>query len=403
MKVEFISPDDTEQTARELYFMGIPELQFNVLEKDKYQIIRGYLGMAVKYADKQEVIPVIENTRNLEYQVTLAIKKLTSETMPIIGYAVSSDNESQAKTALNKLRELYALRKIDLKNQEQVSSDIATLILIGENDFEEQDLEKIDNFLMQDRSLLVLTDGINVEEGLAAIQNKSSIHGLLEQYGIKVNNDLVLDVSSGLTSFSQGFISFALNYPFWPKVIKGGFDSENSAVARLESVVFPWASSLEIIKKEENSQISYLANTTKNAWTQVENFDLNPQQKFYPKKATQEYNLAVSILGKIKSAYKDKSTESGRLIVVGDSDFIKDRYLRQAGDNIAFFQNLVDVLSIDEDLINIRSKGITERPIRDLQDNLRNTIRYVNVFGITIIVIAFGLFRHYARRRKKEF
>ncbi len=402
IQIKFIAPDGSEETARELYFLGIPELQFNVFEKDKYQVTRGYLGMVIQYGDKKEVIPVVENTSNLEYQITLAIKKLTSDQMPIIGYI--TDNEDEMEAIFRKLRELYILRKINLDSQDKVPQEITTLVIIGKNDLEENDLKKIDDFLMQGRSLLALSDGVSVEEGLIALSNDSELNKLLEKYGVIINNNLILDTKSGFTTFSQGFISFSVNYPLWPKIMKQGFDQDNAAVSRLESVVFPWASSiLDISQASDARQISYLAKTTDRSWAQNDNFNLDPQQMFYPNGVTRQHSLAVSIFGKFNSAYTDKGTENGRLIVVGDSDFIKDRYLRQSADNLLFFQNLVDILSIDEDLINIRSNGVTERPIKEISDNLRIFLRYANVFGVTIVVIGFGLFRYYNRYRKNNY
>ena len=403
IKIKSIAPDDTEETAKELYYLGIPELQFNVFEKDKYQVTRGYLGMVIKYGDKKEVIPVVENTRNLEYQITLAIKKLTSDQMPIVGYITDSEGEMEA--AFKKLRELYVLRKINLETQDEVPQEITTLVIIAKDDLVEDSLKKIDDFLMQGKSLLVLSNGVNVEEGLIPLTNDSELNKLLEKYGVKINNDLILDVKSGFTTFSQGFISFSINYPLWPKITKQGFDQNNAAVSRLESVIFPWASSVSNVDDQmtESRQVSYLTRTTDRSWQQFDNFNLDPEQMFFPSGEVGQHDLSISVFGKFNSVYTNKSTENGRLIVVGDSDFIQDRYMRQSADNLLFFQNLVDILSIDEDLINIRSKGVTDRPIKEISDNLRIFLRYVNVFGVTIIVIVFGLFRYYKRHKKNTF
>ncbi len=67
IRIEFIDPKKDSQTEQELAMLGIPQLQFNVLEKDKYQVVNGYLGIAVKYGDKTQTIPVVEDTRDLEY------------------------------------------------------------------------------------------------------------------------------------------------------------------------------------------------------------------------------------------------------------------------------------------------------------------------------------------------
>lgn len=406
VRVEFIDPADDEDLKQELMMKGIPELQFNVLEKDKYQVVRGYLGMAVQYGDNTEAIPVIQDTRNLEYQVTLAIKKATGQINAVVGFVSSNstlDFQNEISAAYQKVSRLYQTRPVDLA-QGAVSPDINTLIIAGPKEkFNEEELKEIDAFLMRGGSLLMLVDGVKVGDGLTAVSNDTGLDSLLKNYGIKVNHDLVLDVSSAIASFNQGFMTFSTNYPFWVKVLKPGFDQDNASVAKLESAVFPWVSSIDVladkINKEDN--ISYLARTTAKAWTQTENFNLNPQQMFFPTGDIGQRNLAVLITGKFNSAYGQGSVNSGRLIVVGDSDFMTDGFVRRNPDNLILFQNLVDSLSLDGDLISIRSQGVTERPIKELSDGARAAIRYGNIFGLTLIVVAFGLIRYFIRRRNE--
>ena len=69
---------------------------------------------------------------------------------------------------------------------------------------------------------------------------------------------------------------------------------------------------------------------------------------------------------------------------------------------LVFFQNLTDSLSLDGDLIEIRAKGISSRPIKsDLSETQKSLIRYLNVFGVTVLVIGFGLSRYYLRRKSR--
>jgi len=410
--VQFIDPKTDQETERELYMQGIPALQFNVLEKDKYQAIKGYMGILVSYGDKSEAIPAVQDTSNLEYQITTAIKKVTTDDIAKIGYLASHDTnslESEMSLASQKLKELYAVESVSLEDG-VVPADVKTLIIAGpEKSFSDKELKLLNKFVMNGGKLLVLVDMVKVDKGLIAAANETNINSLLEKYGMKVNKDLVLDVKSGVASFSQGFFTFSTNYPFWPKVEKGGFDEENASVANLESVVFPWASSVEAQNEKlgEGAVISLLANTTPNAWRQTDNFDISPQGNIAPAGERKRFTIALMAAGKLDSAYPDekdvpKQVEGGRIIVVGDSDFAVDNFVQNNSDNLVMFQNLVDSLSLDSDLINIRSKGVTSRPIQeDLAEATKAVIRYGNIFGVTIIVIAIGMFRYYLRRKSR--
>ena len=405
IRTQFIDPDTFENPERELAMMGIPAVQFNVIEKDKQQLVKGFLGIVVQYGDSKEVLQVVQDTSNLEYELTMAIKKVTTDEMPVLGIVSSHGSlstDSDMSYVYKELQKIYSIRSIDLSTEEaKIPDNIHTLIIAGPKEqFNEEQIKKIDQFLVKGGSLLVMLDGVAVADGLIASANETDLDQMLARYGVTINKDLVLDVSSGMASFSAGFFSFSSNYPLWPKIIPENFDQENASVAKLESLLLPWSSSISVDegKVDAESKISYLVKSTQRAWTMKDTYNLDPQQGFAPGSQSQE-NLAVSVFGKFKSDQGE--TSEGRLIVVGDSDFVRDRFIQESPSNLIFFQNIVDSLSLDEDLINIRSKGITDLPIEDLSEGNKAFIRYANIFGVTILVIGFGMLRYYLRRKSK--
>lgn len=406
IRVEFIDPKDDETIAQELYMQGIPQLQFNVLEKDKYQVVKGYLGILVQYGGKSEPIPVIEGTSDLEYKITSAIKKVTSKEIAGVGFVSGNQTlsaDQEINIAYQKLREIYDVSAVDLKSQKEIPAGIKTLIIAGPKEkFADDELKIIDAFLMKGGSIILLADGVKVGQGLAAEPNDIGLNKLLENYGLKLNNDLVIDASNGVASFNQGYVTFSSNYPYWPKVLKENFDKNNAAVANLESLMLPWASSIDVnAEKLKDNKIYYLARSSADSWKESGSFNLNPQQQLNPQGKKGQFNLAVEVAGKFTSAYGKGETANSHIIIVGDSDFIGNNFAQGNPNNLVFFQNLVDSITVDEDLINIRSKGVTERPIKELTDGEKAAVRYLNIFGLTLLVVAFGLFRYYMRRRNR--
>ena len=405
IRVEFINPKADQTTRQELYLAGIPELQFNALEKDKYQVINGYLGMLIKYGEKAQAIPVIENTKDLEYQITSAIKKVTSAKIAKIAFWQgngAADAKTEISAAYEKLADIYDVSSLNYATEKSLPNDLDTLIIIGPKEkFKDEELKAIDGFLVRGGSLVILADGVKVEQGLSASKNDTGLNKILEAYGLKLNENLVLDVNNGLASFSQGFVTFTTNYPYWPKVIKSGFDQNNPAVSRLEGLVLPWASSVEVAPdKTKELAVSYLAVTSDRALAAADNFRLDPQAPISDG-VKGKFNLAVSLAGKFSSAFNNVNSGAGRLILAGDSDFIRDGFLRNNPDNLLFFQNLVDSLSLGNDLIVIRSKGVTERPLKEISEPVKAAIRYGNIFGLTALVMLFGLIRYFLRRRMR--
>src|SRR3989339_90035 len=408
IRIEFIDPGTEEDTQRELYMVGIPQLTFEVYEKDKIQQVRGYMGIVISYGENSESIPAVkQNTSDLEYQLTTVIKKVISDKIAAIGIVTShgtADSQNQISTIYQELSGLYTLQNIDLQSITSVPDNIDTIIIIGPREqFTEEQLKVINSFVARGGGLLLAYNGVEIGDGLQAQKNITGIEGLMEKYGIKINNDLVADQRSGIASFNQGFITFSTQYPFWPKVIGDGFNQENSAVSNLESITFPWASSIGFVDEETKNSSSFLARTTDKAWQVSDNFNISPNN-MTKSGNTGQYNLAVSVFGNINNPYPEGENTAfeGKIVVIGDSDFISDGFLRNSPDNLVFFQNLVDMLSLDGDLISIRSKTVLSRPIKeDLTDSSRAMIRYINVFGLTMVVVVFGMIRYYIRRKSR--
>lgn len=416
LRVEFIDPsDDMEQ---ELYMLGIPQLTFQVYEKDKAQLVNGYMGIAVSHGDKTEVIPAVkQDTSDLEYQITTAIKKVITDKIATIGVVSAAGSLGQDKGALSaawqELGGLYGVRAVELAEEgASIPADIDTVIIAGPKEkFAENQLKAIDAFLARGGSALILADGVRVEQGLQAVKNPTGLEGLLAKYGITLNQDLVADVRSGMASFSQGFFTFSASYPFWPQITGDYFNHDYSAVAGLENVILPWASSLTVDEAKIGAgNFSYLFSSTEQAWRIEDNFNIAPQGgSLVPQGERKRYDLAVAVKGGLKRAYAGEDGASpegadmgGKLVVVSDSDFATDGFVGSSADNLTLFLNLVDSLSLDDDLINIRSKSVVSRPFKEeLADAKKSAIRYGNVLGVTILVVLFGLLRYFMRRRSR--
>ena len=61
--------------------------------------------------------------------------------------------------------------------------------------------------------------------------------------------------------------------------------------------------------------------------------------------------------------------------------------------NHIFILNSIDYLVGDQDLIALRSREITSRPLEDLSDASKKTWKWVNISAPSLLVIGFGLVR----------
>ena len=90
-----------------------------------------------------------------------------------------------------------------------------------------------------------------------------------------------------------------------------------------------------------------------------------------------------------------------RIVVVGDGEFFADSKGGGDRDNLLFFQNMVDWLAQDEALITIRSREVTDRPLKPLSEPSKRFVKYANMLGSPLVVVLLGIGVWQARRRRK--
>jgi gliding-associated putative ABC transporter substrate-binding component GldG len=447
LKITWVDPatDTAEKQLARSY--GIPELQLQTFEKDKQQLITGYLGIAVLYEDKKEALPVVQNLQNLEYDLTMAIMKVSRKSVPKVGIVKvdsmldlppqiqrqmqqqNPDNiptEQKFQNVYTQLRNNYEVVTVDLSNAEPIDSTIKTLIVPGTATLTDKKLFEIDQFFMKGGNLIVLADAIAVsfQYGINAIPVESTLFNMLENYGVKVEKSLVLDASCGQVEIPQqvelpgmGVVNMnhPVPYPYFTRLTQESFAKSNPAVSPLSDVVFPWVSPLSfaVDSGKTGVETTVLAKSSEKSWLASGNIDLNPQQKWAipPEKSMKSYNLAVYLKGKFKSYYNSVpvdnvtpgdtlskiklgaspsanraitgSNDNGKLIVIGDADFVSGQNATQQ--NIAMLMNISDWFSLDDNLISIRTRAIKNRTIDS--DMLKGSSAKPNIIRIINITL----------------
>ncbi|OGJ49553.1 hypothetical protein A2335_02105 [Candidatus Peregrinibacteria bacterium RIFOXYB2_FULL_32_7] len=389
IQVTYVDPAKNTDAMQEAQNIGIPQIQMEVLEQDKYQIQNGYFGIGIFYAGNTETIPVIQNLSTFEYDFTSKIKKVASQETKTIGFFNGSeeqDSQNSYSTVDQNLQKTYQTKIVNLADSENI--DVDTLIITRKaEEIAPEEFVKIQNFLNQGGKVILLIDGVNVSQGLQAQAiDQTKVNEFLQNYGVTINSDLIYDQYHESASFSQGFMTFFLPYPLFPKLINENFDQNNQIVNTLKSVVTPWASSLSIEPKE-GVTISKLLQTSKKADHLLENLNLNPQQQFTINTA-QQFTIATLI--------------NENLLVVADSDFISDGFLQQFSQNLNFILNAVDYLTLDPDLIAIRSKIFTDNPLKKIAEELNIIIKTIGILFSPIILIIYGLVRMKGRQKMKN-
>ena len=438
-RIDPASSDDLKQQVRSI---GIPEVQMTFREKDKVEVKNGYLGMGIFYLDRTEVIPIVQNVDNLEYDLTSAIRKVSTDTVTKIGFL--SGNEERDITQdysfiQGALNQQYETTVVSLENGQPIPPAISILIIAGpRNQYSDRDLFEIDQFVMRGGKLVVLLDtvAIDFQQGLMAQPLKTGLEKLLTHYGIQINTDLVLDRYNDRLTYSESpdnriqYVT-TVNYPFFVKVTSENF-ADSPMLRGLQTVTMPWTSSIDFIDaKLEGAEVTTLMKSSEMAWTQNGRFNLNPKQQFQPSpEQIKQYNLSALVTNQFASYFAGKeipkpevpegtdpsavppvddegrtiieSSPETQIFVVGNSNLVTMDSLRRFQSNGVFFLNAVDWLAQGEALIGIRTRSIVEHPVEELSDSARARLKFINVVGVPALVVAFGLLLMYMRIREKK-
>ena len=249
LQYEFINPqgEKAEQDAQQ---QGVSPVQVQVVNEDKLEVKRGYLGLVLLYEDKKEVLPVVQNLSSLEYDISSALKRLTSKSKKKIGYTTGhGETEMSAmRQAYQSVSQQYDLTPVDLSKGEVVPQDIEALLVIApQNRFQDSAQFQIDQYIMRGGKVAFLLNRVNADLKMRMGQPADvGLDDLVQQYGVRVNPDLIRDAQCANISVmqQQGGFTFQSQVPF-PYIPVASNFSSNPIVKDLQGVILAFVSSVD--------------------------------------------------------------------------------------------------------------------------------------------------------------
>ena len=360
-------------------------------------------GLVKRYDVTQDGTTIIEAgdkesriTTTTEEDVTNALIKATRARKKVIyfleGHGEESVEESgdngyaTIKTELEKLG--YEVKKQTLALADRFPKDCALLVVPGpQKDLLPNEYETIRTYLKDGGRVLFMVDP----------ETSTSLPAFLAEYGFKLENDIVVDTVSRLLG-GDYFMPVVSEYETHAITEKFGY-----------ATFFPFARSVETGEaKPEGAALTALAKTSPNSWSERQ---LDQKEvKFTPDKDKQgPITLAVVSTFKTKSAEPsappaeakpgqpaaepttkpEAAEKEARIAVIGDSDFVKNRYYGLSG-NGNFCLNVANWLTEEADLIAIQPKTQTPRTIQ-LTPSQGRLLFLTSVFILPLAVLLLGL------------
>ncbi|MCP4633232.1 MAG: hypothetical protein GY855_09930, partial [candidate division Zixibacteria bacterium] len=400
---------------------------------DKTEFIKAYKGLVLLYGDKQHVLPYIESTQNLEYELTLAIKKLITVDVPFIGFTIGNlepDMQKGLTAAYQLLQAEYRVQFINLDNVRNLPEQLDALFVVQPIEkMNAWELYLIDQFIMRGGKVSFLFNPFEVNISQAMVTPvDNGLNAMLRSYGIGIHDSLIVDAQCNVIPVTRDMGGFRVQsiaqYPYFVKI--SNFNDTIPIVKDLNSLDMLFVSPLDLsLPLQENQNREILFSSSEMSGLRAIPIDISPEKQYEQSDfGSISKPLGAILSGSFKSYFgrnetvpqyegpdstgltpfpvKTDSTTDARIVVIGNGSFITDDF-RRSKSGFVLLMNICDWLTQDKGMISIRSRSVSDRALDARSDGTKQFIKYTNIFAMPLLVIIFGIVRwQYKRSQKKR-
>ena len=397
---EFVDPNKDQATEQRAFQSGIQPVLVSTREKDESTQKKVFMGALVQLGNEKEVIPFMQPGSAMEYSLTTSIKKLAVSNKPSIGLLQGHGEPGVASLSqvMQSLEVLYQVIPVYLKAGDNLSQYKTIAIVSPKDTIPYSDLQMLDNYLAQGGNLVIAMD--RVEGDLSTVQGKTIETGLerwLSEKGLVVEGNFIVDANCGSVGVQQrqGVFNFTTNVKFPYLPIINSFE-EHPITKGLEQVLLPFASSITYTG-DASKTFTPLARTSDKSGT------LSPPLYFDVNKKWNDADFPLSklIVAGVLSGKISGNAESS-IVIFSDGQFAINGEGQQAQqlspDHVSLMVNSIDYLSDDTGLIDLRTKGVTSRPLDQIEDGKKAFLKWLNFLLPIILIIVYGIFRMQQKR-----
>lgn len=433
LEYSYVFPKNSEEKAALIEKYGIQGVEISDGTKEVFGLVAEF-GDKFRHIflqiDTSRGLPLVSGAESVAASIEEALTGFVSNNLQI-GYitghneASLTDEQGRSLNLVRNTADIYEFKEINLKTS-MIPSNISLLFINGPSSaFSEDELYKIDQFLMRGGNILFLSDSYKNEAGQfgqQAYKTDASLAGLFEKYGIKINQDRVYD----LESFeNRDMYGRSVKLYEAPIISKNRMNQNNLISKNLGFVILYNTSSIDVDNARKNGlDVSVLAASSKKSWSMSENIQFSPRVYEPSESDMKAYDLAVLVEGKISSAYdkapgevsgKDltanshlsKAVRNSKIMVIGTSEIATNNMFDAAcSEPVAIFvRNALDYLNDNGSLCIMRTKGadFSTLSIDEEKDKSKiNSVKFACQFGIPLFVALVGIFMLWLRISRKK-
>ena len=402
---EFITPEDDAEKEKILQ-SGLPQVQVNVRESDKFSSKAIFMGAQIKMGDKVETIPQV-GRMGIEYELSTGIKKLSLGDQKIkVGWVVG-----HGEAGMNKLQNAqqfldvqYQIDTITLDQPDIWTNYKLLVILKPMETLPPEHLAQLDAFLNSGGGLFIGLDAVKVDLNQQGPWDRlnTGLETWLNNKGVMVEQTFLIDQQCNRITVTVGMVNTPFgrlpqqeerSFPFLPLI--NNF-SEHPITSGLEQMTVLFPSPITLTNVDSTVRSGNLFTSSAQSGKLPAPTFFNPQRAWTEQDfANGQQSMAVWLEGSFGGG------EEAKMIVIGDGDFPTDHQWLTI-DNVNLLVNSLDWLADDTGLVALRNKAVSTRPFDEqLEDGTRTLIKTLNFLLPILIVIGFGIIR-WQRRRSKQ-
>lgn len=451
---EFVDPNQNPELANQFMQAGISPMpvQVRVSATETKQVYIFPIGI-VKYKDEEEIIDFVKGAylayerridfdkaeQDLEYKIVSAIRRLKQENKKLLGVLRGHGEISEVLMSdlFNDLDDFYHIVPIETKNGEAISPSVNVLMVLQpDSALSERDKYEIDQYIMRGGNVLWALDyqvvNMDLYERRSTMTQfrELNLDDMFLRYGFKINYDLIQDVSCEQikvvqqTQYGPQFSSRP--WLFHPVVYQF---PEHPVTRNVDAVLLRNVSTIDTIHQDGVKKTLILESSDMSRTVEGQQFiDVDKMVSDPPPK--QLFNKPHRIMGmllegnfqsvftgreqptdalapqKPSATFLPASGLPGKQMVISDGDLFEGeshngKVGRLPFDNKSFLINLIEYLSGERSLTEIRSKDIQARRLDvDKVVGSETMIQILNIGGPVLLVLAFGIIRATLRRRR---
>jgi hypothetical protein len=199
-------------------------------------------------------------------------------------------------------------------------------------------------------------------------------------------------------------LQMPVKYPFIP--MPKSLEGDSALVKGLGEIPLPFSVPLYPKAGVEGVEIVTLAKSSSKSWLEDPTGEtLNPKRDWASADVgfTGPYSLVVTARGTIPSVVdpQKKSAAESRVAVIGTSNLLNEQVL--GPQTAAFVLNLVDWLSLDAKMLEMRTRGFADAPLKkELSDGARNGAKIGNTIGVPMLLALIGVVRWRLRESRRR-